>query len=366
MYGSWYAIHSFFHCIICMICKLPTLRTVQGSELQAADAAGCEIVQDADNFPQFKMVKNAQFNKQTAGISIQHALTEMKKPQPDDSSTGRVPTPESECGRMENLLKRYQETEECLLNRHLKGYSSTSFAWSPESVLLRTLQDQAQTIRQTWQPHPIIDLLAGIGVVWTITTSGKEFWQSGRKRETLLRLHNVQVIGLIRLLKLSEEESNIFVTVAGRLTGGLVGRKLMAEGHMIQVGTGEGKSILLGVLSCFLAMTGIHVRCACYSQRLSCRDYFDFQPLFKKFNVESLIRYSTIDELAEECINEKGDIRSLALRHVGRSVDSSIRRFHDSVPSNKTVLLIDEVHFIGFHAYAIKPACSSRPFLTLF
>jgi hypothetical protein len=309
------------------------------------DAAGCEIVEDAVSFPQFKAVKNAQFNKQTEGVSVQHALSEMKQAKPDDSSTGRVPTPESECERMGNLLKRYQETEEGLLNRYLKGYSG--FQSFPESTLVRQLQDQAQSLRQSWQPIPIIDLIAGIGVIWTITTSGKEFLDSGRKKETLLRLHNVQVIGLIRLLKLSEEEQHVFWTISGYVTGGLVGRKVMADpGHMIQVGTGEGKSVLLGVLSCFLAMTGIHVRCACYSTLLSRRDYSDFEALFEKFNVKPLIKYSTIDELAEECINEKGDIRSLALRHVGRSVDSSARRPQDRTSSTKKVLLIDEVHCV--------------------
>lgn len=59
--------------------------------------------------------------------------------------------------------------------------------------------------------------------------------------------------------------------------------------------------------------------------------------------MKPLIKYSTIDELAEECINEKGDIRSLALRHVGRSVDSSARRPQDRTSSSKKVLLIDEV-----------------------
>ena len=307
------------------------------------DAAGREIVEDAVNFPQFKAVKNAQFNKQTEGVSIQHALTEMKNPKPDDSSTGRVPTKESECDRMNNLLKRYQETEESHLRRYLKGYAD--FSCASETAFVRQLHDQAQALHQTWQPIPIIELLAGIGAVWTITASGKEFWDSGRKKETLLRLHNVQVIGLIRLLKLSEEGQDLFEFVGRFVSQGRASRPMMANGHMIQVGTGEGKSVLLGVLSCFLAMTGVQVRCACYSQLLSRRDYSDFETLFKKFNVESLIRYSTIDELAEECINQNGDIRSLALRHVGRSsVSASARRSHAPAPVSKKILLIDEVN----------------------
>jgi len=99
-------------------------------------------------------------------------------------------------------------------------------------------------------------------------------------------------------------------------------------------------------------MIGIQVRCACYSKLLSKRDEKDFEQLFIQFNVKHLIVYSTIDELAEECINEKGDVRDLALHHVSRSSGSaqpSSRQdasFSQSVlqaPSTKRVLLIDEV-----------------------
>jgi len=36
-----------------------------------------------------------------------------------------------------------------------------------------------------------------------------------------------------------------------------------------EVGTGEGKSIILGILSAYLALVGFNVRCACYSMYLS-------------------------------------------------------------------------------------------------
>jgi hypothetical protein len=41
----------------------------------------------------------------------------------------------------------------------------------------------------------------------------------------------------------------------------------------MQVKTGEGKSVLLGVLSILLAFMGFEVYEACYSAHLSSRDY---------------------------------------------------------------------------------------------
>lgn len=41
---------------------------------------------------------------------------------------------------------------------------------------------------------------------------------------------------------------------------------------MAQVGTGEGKSIVLAILSAYFALVGFNVRCSCYSEYLSERD----------------------------------------------------------------------------------------------
>ena len=44
------------------------------------------------------------------------------------------------------------------------------------------------------------------------------------------------------------------------------------ENRLAQVLTGEGKSIILAGLSCYLSLVGLKVRCACYSAYLSARD----------------------------------------------------------------------------------------------
>ncbi len=45
---------------------------------------------------------------------------------------------------------------------------------------------------------------------------------------------------------------------------------------MVQVSTGEGKSVILGALSAYLALIGFKVYEACYSLYLSQRDYKEF------------------------------------------------------------------------------------------
>jgi len=52
------------------------------------------------------------------------------------------------------------------------------------------------------------------------------------------------------------------------------------ERTMIQVSTGEGKSIILGILSAYLGLVGFKVYEACYSDYLSQRDKKEFNDLF--------------------------------------------------------------------------------------
>lgn len=351
-------------------------------------AAGLDIVEDVGHFPQFKAVKNAQRNAETSAVNADSALKEMSGSQPTDAQTGRKPipytpetplsaeelakkgippekaedrirllceqykrvAPENAGERIRLLCKLYEETEALFLGQYLQGYGASWSAVPHYSALITTLNSDALRLsrQQLVEPTHIINLLAGIGAVWAIIGSGQEFIDSKANKNTLLRLHTVQVIGLIRLLKLSEQNHS-FCERLFRNIPGVPGQKIMADGHMIQVGTGEGKSVLLGVLSCFLAMTGVHVRCACYSQYLSSRDYENFKHLFQKFNVESLIKYSTIEQLVNECINDKGDVRTLVLQHVSRVATPAVS-VSAAAHQVKKILLIDEVRHLEFIA----------------
>ena len=55
---------------------------------------------------------------------------------------------------------------------------------------------------------------------------------------------------------------------------------------MAQVGTGEGKSLILAGLSCYLALVGFEVNCACFSSYLSCRDNNAFKDLFDLLGIK--------------------------------------------------------------------------------
>lgn len=68
------------------------------------------------------------------------------------------------------------------------------------------------------------------------------------------------------------------------------------ENHVMQIRTGEGKSIALGGGAALLALLGFRVRCVCYSEYLSQRDYKSFSVLFEALNVQNSVKYSTIGQ----------------------------------------------------------------------
>ena len=75
------------------------------------------------------------------------------------------------------------------------------------------------------------------------------------------------------------------------------------ENHIVQVLTGQGKSITIAVTAAVLALLGFDVYCACYSSHLSQRDHEAFQELFDRLDVGGNIQYGTLEALCESVIN---------------------------------------------------------------
>lgn len=111
------------------------------------------------------------------------------------------------------------------------------------------------------------------------------------------------------------------------------------KNNFVQVGTGEGKSLILAFTSCVLVLLGFEVSCACYSNYLSSRDYQQFLPIFDILDITKSIHYGTFNKICENIINENGDIRSRVLHLVFNRTSTNIT----ASKSVKRVLLIDEV-----------------------
>jgi hypothetical protein len=65
---------------------------------------------------------------------------------------------------------------------------------------------------------------------------------------------------------------------------GLTDRSLIRN-NLVQIKTGEGKSVVLAIVSIIFALNGFEVNCACYSKYLSTRDYESFYSLFRLLDI---------------------------------------------------------------------------------
>ena len=99
------------------------------------------------------------------------------------------------------------------------------------------------------------------------------------------------------------------------IAGKIGAKELVAspfKNQLIEVLTGEGKSITLGITSALLALLGYRVDVVCYSQYLSERDYECFYSLFCELGLKEKIFYGTFDDLANRALNENGDLCELS------------------------------------------------------
>jgi len=190
-------------------------------------------------------------------------------------------------------------------------------------------------IRQTQGRIPKV--LAGIFAWWSMS-----FFEKLRSRNphiafdphNSLQPNNVQVVCILKLLGGSSEMKN----------------------HLAEVPTGEGKSVILGVLATALALYGFDVDCVCYSSMLSNRDRDDFIPMFEAFKVLDRVRYGTFDTLSEDLLTEHyGDLRKAVADFLAKGKSTK----HAPAPTTKRVLIIDEVDVFCSEAFFGGAYCPS-------
>ncbi|KAL4506142.1 hypothetical protein ABPG73_016876 [Tetrahymena malaccensis] len=179
------------------------------------------------------------------------------------------------------------------------------------------------------------EILALICAYWALSYMRKNCQQE--LYDQVIQLYASQVISIMILLGFDENKA----------------QKL--QNQLLQVSTGEGKSIILGILSTLIALMGYQVDLACYSQILSDRDYQSFKDLFIAFRVDDKIKYGTFIKICSDKINQKGDIRLLSKQLLNNNLQKQ-----DYKSQEKCILIIDEVDVFfnqSFYGQTYNPCC---------
>lgn len=141
-------------------------------------------------------------------------------------------------------------------------------------------------------------ILAGVFAVFTILKSGASYnrvgtTDAGMGEKLLMKPHNIQVLTLLCMFGCSSSSCDSL------------------ESQLMQIRTGEGKSMIIGAAAVVFGLLGFRVRCVCYSEFLSSRDYNLFSDVFKSFHLSDHITYSMIRKLSEDTTTRKGNLRLL-------------------------------------------------------
>ena len=298
-----------------------------GKQLETADPSkygglGGEIT---DKFSQFQEHRIGKFAAATAKANPTYCINEIA------AQNGMSFDEKSE------LTRRW--------NEYVKVYDRLC----KDQFFTRDLKRLADDIKSRAGGHNLEKVVAGICAVWSLASC-----PAGNS--AMMQPHCVQVLAIFRLLGL---EKGVAPADVGLERGKRLARNLgksflpaslnqllqasnLTESHLIQVKTGEGKSVLLGVLATLLAVMGCEVDCVCYSQYLSRRDKAAFSKVFEAFGVEDMVKYDTFHQLAEQRINCNGNVRNLTDEALGVKKGGRKETAADDGETPK-ILLIDEV-----------------------
>ncbi|CAF1084596.1 unnamed protein product [Adineta steineri] len=184
-------------------------------------------------------------------------------------------------------------------------------------------------------------LLAYIFAIWTLKNTQHYNTMRGidESKSYLLMPHVGQVIAIFRLLGLGYEKK-VKIPVIGKTVLKRISEDL--ANNLVEVGTGEGKSVILAITACVFALTGVDVSCSCYSEVLSTRDKNDFASVFRALGIEERIEYGTFNKLCEQLLNEQCNVREKVCDMIVTNKTKLDNTSKSSCRRSK-VLLIDEV-----------------------
>lgn len=249
-------------------------------------------------FSQFKEVMTMVWNEETSQKPAEDTVKGIK-------GIRREGIIESELPLDRDLLLERFHIFEAEYKKLLGEYIAPEVDLQLLVVKIKKLSDKLQSIdiKHGWTnkvKEHIPQILAGVFTAFTVLKSGASYNRIDTSSnenggdKLLMKPHSIQVLTLLSLFGCGSSSSSPEL-----------------QSQLMQIRTGEGKSMILGAASVVLALLGFHVRCVCYSDYLSTRDYNLFQDIFETFSVTDSVKYSKITTLSEDTTAAKGNIRHM-------------------------------------------------------
>ena len=297
-----------------------------------ASGDGLELI---NNHACFAGISTSLRNQATSGQKIEDVLIKLSE-SVDDEPEKHVAI--SQTQQLQQFYTIFDERYQALLDKYLDpGLDFTANSDKHLGTLRKNLFVIINKLPKASAANPggvwctqvkeqIPEIMAHVFAIWTLRDS-TAYFDTGEipdRRQCLKQPHPAQVVGIFRMLAIDQGDG-IF------------------DNHLIEILTGEGKSVCMAVTASVLALLDFDVRCACYSEYLSLRDHDDFKPMFEFLRIEDHISYGTFNQICERILNEKGDLRQL-VESVIRGNTAPVVELAPSLESTRPrILLVDEV-----------------------
>ncbi|ETO04255.1 hypothetical protein RFI_33142, partial [Reticulomyxa filosa] len=280
----------------------------------------------------FKGYNVALFNVKTQSHGIDHVLKRV------EAKGDKI-----DAAKIEKKYEEFDSIYRKLIKEYLQEKPNLTTLVSNTKMITRGIEQKPDDVN--WNAtirNCIPNLMAHIFALWTLQNAQFYFDAKGADNQDsyLLQPHAAQVVSIFRMLGIDEN-------------------KLI--NNLIQIRTGEGKSVTLAIASSVLALLGFDVSCASYSDYLSCRDFKSFEPLFGALGITDHIHYGTFNKLCERIINDGGDVRKLVENMIMPNDDK--KTVETSRVIRAKILLIDEVDVFfnkEFYGDCYSPAATLR------
>ncbi|KAL4445289.1 hypothetical protein ABPG74_022102, partial [Tetrahymena malaccensis] len=220
--------------------------------------------------------------------------------------------------------------------------------------LIKQERKQAKNGKLNWDGetrNTIPKLIYLIFSLWSLLDisyySDNSSCSQDKRSDFILQPHPGQIISILRILGLGyikEKDTRVISSVKKFFDYDTKNDEEpddQLKNNLIEIGTGEGKSVTLAVTACILVLLGANVSCACYSQYLSQRDYDSFLPIFVNLGITENIQYGAFTQICEQFINEQGEVRNRVIKLIENK--SEFDKNLSKRENRPRILLIDEV-----------------------
>ena len=277
------------------------------------------------------------------------------------------PLPAADANTLKDLLVRHNSLSQSLCEGYFKLGKDWGDARNEAKAGLQTAVASANKLmlpagaaRTQQLNQAIAEIVCHLSVLFTMHVMGESIEEAVRNNKPMIKPHTAQIITVFRLLGLDstaqaaapvDDGLDDWIEIDRDEQQNVISRSLMREtstkskglgisNHMVQVLTGEGKSITLGLLGACCCLLGIDADIVCYSEYLSERDKEKMSPYYEFIGLaQDQVRYFTFDGLCSERMKGVGELATHVL-NTGTPLPGASR---SRLCGEQRVLLIDEV-----------------------